>query len=116
MDMNKKPDNLIKPLGGQTGGQVTIHTMPERFFFEKPAAEKSKFTGILILSIGAVLLLAIFAAAYFYFSTTPENGNTPVPADTGAPENVTDNTGANNAPAETNVGKDIVSDNNNDNN
>ncbi|OGF26246.1 hypothetical protein A2303_03550 [Candidatus Falkowbacteria bacterium RIFOXYB2_FULL_47_14] len=116
MDMNKKPDNLIKPLSGQTGGQVTIHTMPERFFFEKPTAQKSKFTGILILSIGAVLLLAIFAAAYFYFSMTPGSGNAPAPADTGILNNVTNNVATNNAPAETIGGNDATNENNTDHN
>lgn len=77
-----KPDNLMKSLSGQYGrgaapeNQVVIHTMPERFFAIEPVTTKTKRTGIFILAGGAILLIAIFAGAYFYFSKMPvENNN-----------------------------------------
>jgi hypothetical protein len=62
---------------------IVIHTMPERFRHQTRQTDSAKTTGLLIIGGGAVFLIAISVALYFYLFKAPAaqvNQEQPAPA------------------------------------
>ena len=65
--------------------EIIVHTMPSRFRASRPGSGQAKKTGLLILIIGGIFLVALAGGAYYFLfmaepaaapiaSTTPANG------------------------------------------
>ncbi|MFH1225890.1 MAG: hypothetical protein V1684_01215 [bacterium] len=81
--MNQEPKNNLgqpstaPPVGGQVGGPLDIHVMPQKFLAADSAGRKAKIIGLIIII--SVLGVALTAAA-FYLNYTLQNSKTTLPA------------------------------------
>jgi len=101
-DNNKNTSTSGMGLSALKKAEVVIHTMPKNFLNSQISKTKdSKSTGILILGIGAVLLIALFAG--FYYFIVKGDGSEPV---------VETETSEQEAPREVNTNPDPIRQNN----
>lgn len=72
-DTNQKSNKpSFKKIGGSFDNKTVIHTMPKRFLGIKPAVQKTKGIGMIIVIGGAILMIGGFAFFYFYLFSSNE--------------------------------------------
>lgn len=90
MLFKKKTDNKIiaaEAVAAQLSENIekntTVYTMPKRFLGKKPDANKAKTTGVVILLLGFIFLLAAIIFLYVYFVKKPFQAKINMPANNG---------------------------------